>query len=278
MADIADVEQALVGLIAGALYPNGAALPSAVGASCRVYRGWPSPKGLETDLRTGTLNITVTPGSAARTVTRYPRDWETQTVAPLTLGATVAGNQVSITGAAAAGLNVAIIADGTAWTYTVQPGDTLSGIAAALATRISARRPASSSGTAITVPNAAGLTARTGTYGTQIREVAREMRDLMVNLWCPSPALRDAAAAIIAPLLAATERLSLPDGSTARLLMRNSGQIDDGQQKEQLFRRWLTCEIEFPITQTQAATQIVAETLTIGGADPGAPVIATISQ
>ena len=46
MADLADVETALVGLTTAALYPGGSAASSSVGADCRIYRGWPTPTAL----------------------------------------------------------------------------------------------------------------------------------------------------------------------------------------------------------------------------------------
>ena len=42
MADQADVETALAAIVANALYPKGTAAPSAVGCTCRVYRGLPT--------------------------------------------------------------------------------------------------------------------------------------------------------------------------------------------------------------------------------------------
>ena len=43
MADQSDVEAELARVIAEALYPDGVAADSAIGAVCRVYRGVPVP-------------------------------------------------------------------------------------------------------------------------------------------------------------------------------------------------------------------------------------------
>ena len=76
MPDQADVEAALAGFIAGALYPAGEDEVSAVGTTCRVYRGFPVVGALEADLVAGVAHVTVQPvaGSLVNT-TRYPVEW-----------------------------------------------------------------------------------------------------------------------------------------------------------------------------------------------------------
>lgn len=61
MADQADVETALVQIASAALYPQGTTGPSICGTLCRVYRGWPTPAGLDADLAAGAVNVSVYP-------------------------------------------------------------------------------------------------------------------------------------------------------------------------------------------------------------------------
>lgn len=280
MAESSDVADALVGLLAGVLYPNGTASPSAVGVPCRVYRGWPSPKGLQDDLRAGIINVTVTPLGVVRNVTRYTPDPQQQTLNSATVAVTFTSTTVTIGGTVGAGQNVAVIVGGNAFTYTTQASDTLNSIAAALATLISAKQSATSSGATITIPNALHLNARVGGSGTVIQMVSQQVRNFMVNLWCPTPALRDTAGRVINPTLGATPRLIMPDTTTARLQLVNDGDDDDGQQKEQVYRRFITYSGEYASTLTQTATQVVAETISVsGGPVQGATQsLVTVSQ
>jgi hypothetical protein len=61
MADITDVGQALVALIAGAAYPNGNTGPSVGNCPVLVYQGWPNPEQLSSDLPVGKVHISVFP-------------------------------------------------------------------------------------------------------------------------------------------------------------------------------------------------------------------------
>ncbi|SUD65806.1 Uncharacterised protein [Pandoraea pnomenusa] len=69
------------------------------------------------------------------------------------------------------------------YVYGVQATDTLSAIATALATMISADQPATSSGTGFTVPGAHLIEARVGTAGTIIRELRRQRKGFQITAW-----------------------------------------------------------------------------------------------
>lgn len=86
MADLPDVENALVSTIATALYPSGASpgQPSAAGPVCKIYRGWPIPTatGLDPDLAAGIVNISVfTESGGEKNTTRCQTDWQMMTPA-----------------------------------------------------------------------------------------------------------------------------------------------------------------------------------------------------
>ena len=75
MADISDVEAALVFKITGILYPNGTSQPSALPSAqaAEVFRGWPNSTSLATNLAANAVSISVyaLPGHS-RLTTRYP--------------------------------------------------------------------------------------------------------------------------------------------------------------------------------------------------------------
>ena len=80
MADLTDVGNALVQLIATIAYPNGTTNPSVVGAPVMVYQGWPNAQQLPIDLKAGKVNISVfpRPNDKVTSVTMGNSDWEEQ--------------------------------------------------------------------------------------------------------------------------------------------------------------------------------------------------------
>lgn len=59
MADLTDVANALVGVIANIVYPNGTANPSITNADVLVYQGWPNSAELTSALAAGKVHISV---------------------------------------------------------------------------------------------------------------------------------------------------------------------------------------------------------------------------
>lgn len=78
MSDISDVQSVLVGVIAGAVYPNGTAAPSVSGHPIVVYAGWPAAGKLDPDLAAGKAHITVFQTATETNKTRYSKDWQPQ--------------------------------------------------------------------------------------------------------------------------------------------------------------------------------------------------------
>jgi hypothetical protein len=151
VADLSDVENVLKATLTQTIYPNGTGNPSIVDVPCKIYRGWPIPKQLETDLAAGKINVSVFPQDNEQKTTRYPKKWlELPVTAPL-LTIEVCANTITLLGTPSSPLNVAAIINGTAYVYPVQPLDTLVSIATGLAALINAGTPATSSGNVVTV-------------------------------------------------------------------------------------------------------------------------------
>jgi hypothetical protein len=77
MADLVDVGNALVNLIATIAYPNGTNQPSIVNSPILVYQGWPNAQQLPIDLKAGKVHISVFPRPNDRTqyVAMGDMDW-----------------------------------------------------------------------------------------------------------------------------------------------------------------------------------------------------------
>lgn len=266
MADLSDIENALVAAIAQALYPDGTGSPSVVGAPCRIFRGWPLPQRLDADLKAGTINVSVFPTDVEGRVTRYGRDWQELPITPPQMAATAANHQITLAGTPTSPLNVAAVVDGEGYVYAVQPGDTLANIATGLAAQIAQITPAVSAGPSITIPGAYRLEARVGSVGTVIREIRRQKRAFQVTCWCANPGARDAAASAIDAALADVDFLSLPDGTAGRLLYERS-RVSDDAQGEGVYRRDLFYSVEYATTRSRTAAQVLVQTLNLADWD-----------
>ena len=245
MADLADVEAALVGLATTALYPDGQTATSAVGVDCRIYRGWPTPAALDADLRTGKVNVTVFPDSApGQTLTRYTSEWFGTPTIPA-LSVSVAGNTVNFSGTADVGQVAGILFANRTFVYRTVAGDTPRTVAANLAVFIRARQVVQLSGATLTIPGASNVVARVVADSSVAQEVRRQSHDVRITCWCPTPSLRDSAVAAIDSALASRVFIALPDSSQAHIAYKNTTVFDQSQNAS-LYRRDLIYTVEYP--------------------------------
>jgi hypothetical protein len=249
MADQADVETALAAVIANALYPAGTAGPSAVGLTCRVYRGMPTAPALDADLAQGVVHVSVLGDVAGvRNVTRYPRCWVS--VAPVTAVLTVAVEGVAATfaGQCAAGQLAGVIVDQATFAYAVQGNDSAATVASNMAALLrAAELIVDYAGTTITVPVARRFVARVVSGAGALQEIKRQAQKFRISLWCPSPVSRDAVAPVIDQALAAMVFLPLADGANGRVLFEEMVAIDAAADAG-VYRRDFVYSVEYPTT------------------------------
>jgi hypothetical protein len=249
MADQADVESALAAVIANALYPAGTAGPSAVGLTCRVYRGMPTAPALDADLAQGVAHVSVLGDVAGvRNVTRYPRRWVS--VAPVSAVLTVAVEGVSATfaGQCAVGQLAGVIADEATFAYAVQGSDSAATVASNMAALLRAGGwIVDYGGTTISVPGVRRFVARVVSGAGALQEIRRQDQKFRISLWCPSPASRDAVAPVVDEALASMVFLPLADGSNGRVLFAEMVAIDAGADAG-VYRRDFIYAVEYPTT------------------------------
>lgn len=266
MADLIDVENVLVSLIAAAVYLNGTGSASIANADIRVFAGWPISANLDADIAAGKINISVYSTLIERNTTRYSKDWQQQSAPVQTLTLTIAGQTVTVGGTVSTPQNVMLMVNRAPYVYAVQAGDTLTSIATALSTLVAG---ASNVGAVITLPGTANLSAaRVGASGTSIREIRRQERVFQIVIWAPSQASRDLVAAAVDVTLAGMEFISLPDQSLGRIIYRGSP-MTDGLQKVGIYRRDLNYSVEYATTQTKVDTQITQEQLNVSVQNDG---------
>ena len=244
MPDCSDVEQAVAGLVASVLYPNGTDTGSIVGTVCRVYRGWPVSGALEADVGRGAVHVTVqTVAGSLRDRTRYPQDWLGVTP-PTTLQVDVEGEVVQFSGDTALGQAAGVKVDGQTYVYRVQDGDTPELVAAVLAGMIRNDRPALLSDTSITLTGGLGVVARVVSDGQGGRELRRQDALFRVTFWCPDPTTRDQVASLVDLALADLTFMDV-GGWGCRIRLSGNSSTDDGAGGG-IWRRDLLYSIEYP--------------------------------
>jgi hypothetical protein len=244
MADQSDVENALVSLIANALYPNGTDAPSVAGPDCRIYRGWPNSAALDRDLAAGKINVTVFPGSGAgRTTTRYAEQW-VGPPAPPSLTVAVAGTSVTFGGSGKIGQIAGILVDGKGYAYRTRTGDTPELVAANLAAMARDNSIVRLSQGTLTIAGAGSVLGRVVADAPVQQEVRRQEQDFRATCWCPTPASRDSVATAIDQALSSIRFLALPDGTQGRLLYSGTTVFDQSQNAS-LYRRDLMYSVEY---------------------------------
>ena len=244
MADLSDVEMALVSAATLALYPAGMNMPSIVGAPVRVFRGWPLTGPLEADLGAGVSNLSVfsVPGTG-RNVTRWaPVSRVTQGATTLTVQ--TSGASATFGGVGGVGQVAGVLVDGQPFVYRGNSGDTALLVASVLAEAVRAVRACWLSSATLTVPQANKLVGRVAADGAILTEWARQSQEIRLTAWCPNPAQRDQICSIISSALSMTSFLMMSDDSAGRVRYRSSTVIDDHQDVRQ-YRRDLIFEVEY---------------------------------
>ena len=260
MPDRSDVEQALAGLVASTLYPNGTDADSAVGSICKVYRGWPVANALDSDLERGIVHVSIVPVAGTfQDRTRYPSDW--QGAAPATtLSASISSELVTFEGVGGAGQVAGIAVDGQVYAYRMQAGDSASLVAAALAALIRADRPAVAIESNVRIVSPQNLLARVVSDAQGGAEIRRQAGRFRLSFWCPDPATRDQVVSLVDTGLAAMTFIDVV-GWACRLQLSGESSSDDGAAGG-LWRRDLIYGVEFPTVLNQ-----VLPTMLFGVAD-----------
>ena len=253
MADLSDVENAMVFEVTAALYPQGVAQASAVGSTCRVYRGWPSTGGLNSDLAAGIVNVTVFPAIRPDELPGPYLDMSYTSTSSVALIATVTGQSVSFSGSVVGNQTVGLLVDRRPFSLKTNAGDTLENIAANLVLLIGAERIVTVSGATLTIPGAGTLMARVVTNATVLQGLRRQRKEIQVNCWCPTVVLRDAVCKIVDNALANSPFIELADDTKAHVLY-TSTQVYDQSQNALLYRRDLYYRCEYTVISSAVAT------------------------
>lgn len=302
MADVSDVESALLTYAASALLTlgvvteggvlvvteGGVALMTDGGAAympgtvatgptglVRMMRGWPPSTALEQDIRPipgvsqPIANVSVQiDASMSRNTTRYMTQFQTVPAGPVTLVLAARGTVVTVNGTPAVGQVCGILVGpsgrAVGYAYRIQAGDTCVLIATALAALIPG---ATASGVIVTLPTDL-LTARVVQDATALQEVRRQEAAFRIVVFAPTPSVRDALSAAIDLAIAPMALIGLPDGSTCYVRYVRTFVMDASAQSF-VWRRDLLYLVEYPTVLTSSVPEMLFGDLASG---PGAPV------
>ncbi len=247
LADLSDVETALVGAVTEAIYPHGPTLPSITGNPVRIFRGWPLLGPLANDLAGGVANISVfsMPGGAHNTTRWAPRSHDAP--GQVTLQVSVTGISATFGGTAGLGQVAGLLVAQQPFVYRGQAGDTPAVVAASLAQIVRAVRACWLSGTTVTVPGAESIIARVVADGFSVTEWGRQRQGFRLSAWCPDPMTRDILCGAIGASFSAIAFLALADGTSGRIRYRSTASFDDDQDAQQ-YRRDLVFDVEYATT------------------------------
>ena len=248
MADLSDIETALVQTIGGVLYPQGSTAPSVVGVLCRIYRGWPNAAGLDADLAAGYVNVTVFPEARVQeNTTRWPSEFETTGASVPDLTISVRGTSATVTGSARLGQVAGILCDNVAVVHRMAAGDTPALVAAVLAQRLRTVRIVQLSGATLTVPGAGQIIGRVVADQPAQRQTRRQRQRFRVSCWCPAPGTRDVISATVDRALSLGDFIALPDGTAGRVRFTGTSVFDQSEDAA-LYRRDLLYSVEYATT------------------------------
>ena len=254
MADLSDVEEALLRAAAEVLYPEGPAAPSVLGHPVRLYRGRPRAAALEADLAQGVAHLTVLPEARVQpAVAHHPDGWEVVDQVAPGLSVTISGRTATVSGSAHAGQVAGILVDGMAVVHRTAPGDTAEMVAAVLATYLRVRKVVTVDGARLTVAGRGPMQGRVVADRSMRRQTRRQRQLFRLTAWCGEPGRRDGLAGVVDGALSALDFLDLADGTRGRLLYRGTASAD----APRLFRRDLFYAVDYATTLQQVQPAMI---------------------
>jgi hypothetical protein len=251
MADISDVEDELVKMIADMMYPQGILFPPVVPyvGSIKIYAGWPIPPLLEADIKNNISHVSIFPSNNGRNTTRFPQEWHERSITPATLTLIVVDNTVTVGGFTSIPQACMVIVNNIGYAYQVRDIDNLESIAAGLALLIP---NSSASGDVITINGAFSIIARVTQDGIGIKEIKRQEVIMNIITWTNTRQNRTNIAEIIEVGLGKLSRFELPlDNYWAPIFYSGLRDHDELQKSYAVYRRDLMFRIEYPTTIQQ---------------------------
>ena len=278
MADLSDVENAIVAQIASALFPNTSYSPGALatssvtGLQTKLYRGWPLEAQLDADLVLGIQHVSVfsSPG-LARFTSRWLRAHKTLDIPNATMTATVSGATVTFAGTASTTQVAGVGYGNIGYTYRMTGSDTPTTVAAAFVGHLSG---ATSTGPVLTLDTTLAVTATVAADALDGLITRQQEQLIRVSIWSDTPADRDVMASTVDNYIAYVRQLSFPDSSVSGPVLYRGSHVEDMPQKAHLWVRHMNYSVDYPTTLNQLLPRVIftGGPATINGAEDVATI------
>ena len=248
MSDLSQVRDTIAANLNTPVYPNGTGMPSIAGVPVTINSGWPIRTNLDKQLQMGNAMVSVYPVNQERVMTKFERQYESNTFTPPTLILTVnlLTYTVTITGTVTVPQAVMIIVNGTGYGYLVLSSDTLSTIATHTAALIPG---ATATGNVIHLSQSYSIIARVSSNWTASQEIARVDRVFMISIWAPTENIRFLLGNAIDIYMKENYRIPMPDNYFAQVFYHNTDDTDM-LDKSLIYRRDLFYTIQYATTIT----------------------------
>jgi len=278
LAIVDDVNQALVDFIDCVLYPNGDNMPSLLAAQglagkINIFPGWPNIEDVDNPaLRpyaqggSRLADISVVDFGTPRSTTRYALRENVVVIPAATLTWSISGDTATLGGNATVPQNLCISAGGVDYLTAVQPSDTLATITARLAALIPG---ATSNGPSLTATFLDA--ARVGVLAQTATEVARQISNIRIGIYCGEKVVSMAIIRAIKPAIDRASRLILPDSSVIHVLQGTEASVWPSE-KTGIRTKTLIYPVEYPSLLLGTAAQAIAWTVNVT-ADTGPTVV-----
>jgi hypothetical protein len=303
MADLSDITAFLAAKVAAIVYPNGTSHPSiapifpgfAAPMDVRIFEGWPLPDQLDLDMagkmlsgsppapvpRPGgpaaSISVYPVPGASAPAVYQILDNTYVMTPPSYGLSVSVNGNVISCSGAPNAGEYLTAVLDRAS--VVSSNATPLSALLADLAAQaVALGYAATSTATTLTIPFRFQMDVRQGAVATLGKVSHRQRQGVMVTVWAPNHATRNALAAAVDNVLKQGPldnvngcfKMNLPDGTEALLLPSYTTQTDE-QQVVTVYRRDLVYLAEYATLTTFPGYVVTSVKTSIIGGEYGEP-------
>lgn len=252
MADIYDIENALVAAIAEGFGLGDDYAPTTFGTSnvtvgspvvLSVGRGFPVSGDIEPAIKAGKAVITVFPEpNWSRPGLRRLGGVRIVAETPITINTSVSGASVTFSGTGTPGQVVGLGWNHTGYALRLTASETSQEIAEAFAAMISG---ATVLGSTVTLPTTATVFADVVGDSTAQEEIRRQHQCFKLTLWAPNHKVRDAIGAKLTQVMAGMRSLTLADGSITGMPLYRGVIVEDQTQKNGVWKRSERYELEY---------------------------------
>lgn len=259
MASILQLEEHIAQVITNIVYPNGVDNPSITGHNTKVITGFPIKNVLDDVVKNDISTISIYPITGMeRNVTRYLREWRTISQPEQTIFLRLDGLNLFVEGDADAE-QICLVRIGIGvYSYETVAGDTLNTVAMNLAAKIPG---ANYIGNVVKLETATDVTVFVSTYAVLGKEVKRQQKIYCMTIWAADTQCRSVLGDAVDLYFAENTRQLLEADDFFVYFFYRMTLEEDMLQKNNIFKRSLEYNVEYPTVVTKKFNRLVTTDL-----------------